>query len=215
MCTAAITIDEETFDIAKPIIQAMSRSLRGVYDLYPSAGKIHNNKGEEEKKTGRRCPTRRKTNGEALLAATLKSYGGDESTREEDADVEAFLAWKLSSRVAAWDARSRNAPKTFDLDVCRRMERRHRFGRHLVYTEKGYLGVSDNAEVGEGMAVVVLGAAFDLTVLKKRETPEEEGDAECYYERVGSVFLYGWDKQSITTLEYIDENAEVVRLEIR
>ncbi|KAK8129103.1 hypothetical protein PG984_010211 [Apiospora sp. TS-2023a] len=240
VCTAAITIDKETFDIAKPIIQAMSRSRRGVYDLYPSAGKIQNNKGEKKKK-GRRCPTRRKTNGEALLAAMLKSYGGDESTREVDADMEAFLAWKLSrweddgiipvdhdhiisqqpppthlqSRVAAWDARSRNAPKTFDLDVCRRMERRHRFGRHLVYTEKGYLGISDTAEVGEGMAVVVLGAAHDLTVLKKRKTQEEEGDAECYYERVGSVFLYGWDKQRITTLEDIDGNAEVARLEIR
>ncbi|KAK8060971.1 heterokaryon incompatibility protein-domain-containing protein [Apiospora saccharicola] len=239
MCTAAITIDKETFDIAKPIIQAMSRSLRGVYDLYSSAGKIHN-KGEK-KKMGRRCPTRRKTNGEALLAAILKPYDGDESTREEDADVEAFLAWKLSrweddgiisavehdhiskqptpthlrSRVAAWDARSRNAPKTFDLDVCRRMERRHCFGRHLVYTEKGSLGISHDAEVGEGMAVVVLGAALDLTVLQKRKPQKEESDAECYYERVGSVFLYGWDKQRITTLEDIDENAEVVRLQIR
>ncbi|KAK8094280.1 hypothetical protein PG997_000965 [Apiospora hydei] len=212
----AITKEKETFDIVKPAIQAMSMLHRGLYDLYPYASNI------TDGTIGR---YRKETNGEALLAALLEPY--DESPQEE-VDFEAFLAWKLSkdnsipdnnvskhppsslhSRIATWNTRSQES-KTFDLAVCKDMERRHRFYRSLVYTEKGCFGLSGDAEVCEGMVIALVDGVEDLTLLKKRTQGRDE-----WYERCGRVFIYGWDEQSIRTLDDIKGDVKMVRLEIR
>ncbi|KAK8052597.1 hypothetical protein PG993_003982 [Apiospora rasikravindrae] len=165
---------------------------------------------------------RHETNLQALLATLL-----DGSTMTA-VDFEAFLACKVSkdsdttnndaskhlpshlqSPVASWNARSQES-KIFDHDVCRNMERQHRLGAQLVYTENGYFGLSPEGEVDRGMVVAVVGRAFSLTVLKRRTDGRD-----VWYERCNRVSLYGWDKQKFKTLQDIDEHAEVVRLQIR
>lgn len=211
-----ITREKETFDIVKPVVQAMSRLHRGVYDPYPSAGKPD----------GDRCRSRQKrTNGQARLGAVL---GWNVESLGEERYFGSFLASKLSrdddipdgdiskqppsyfqSRVTAWNARSLES-NTYDLDVCRSMESRQLYGGHVVYTEKGYLGISADDNVGEGMVVAVVGGARNLAVLRERTEGADE-----WYERCGQAFLFGWDEQRIKTLKDIDGNAEVAKLEIR
>ncbi|KAK7926467.1 hypothetical protein PG985_003465 [Apiospora marii] len=208
--TTHITKEKETFDIAKPVVQAMSRLHRGVYDLYPSTGKSNEDKTPDRQET---------TNGQALLATILNWDG--QPPRQEDY-FGSFLASKISrdgdipdddmskhppsylqNRVAAWNARSLES-KTYDLEVCRSMERLHRYGCHLVYTGKDYLGISEGTSVGEDLLVALVAGAGNLAMLRKRTD-----DVDEWYERCGQVWLYGWDVERIKSLEDIGENAEV------
>lgn len=151
------------------------------------------------------------TNWDALLSTILKSYS---RIRRERQDFFGYLAWRLSKddeipdddiskhppcypekRVAAWDVEAQDS-NTFDLEVCKNMEEQHQVGYHLVYTEKGYLGVTREEVVGEDLVVALLGRARDLVVLRKCARGQDE-----WYERCTEVYLYGWNNRRIKSLE--------------
>ncbi|KAK8867293.1 hypothetical protein PGQ11_005871 [Apiospora arundinis] len=209
--TVAVAKDQETFETLKPIVQAMAKLHRGIYDLYPS---VSNSQSPRE------------TNGDALLAAIFE---GDISP-ETKLYFGSYLAWNISqdgdilgdgisrspppyikTRAAAWNARSQES-NTSDLDVRRSMERKHRYDWNLIYTEQGYIGLSYGSRPCENTVVTLVGESNHLIMLKKHKQGPDE-----WYENAGAIFLYGWNEQTIKTneLKDIDENAKVVRLEIR
>ncbi|KAK7996380.1 Delta-aminolevulinic acid dehydratase [Apiospora arundinis] len=220
--TVPITQDQETFENLKPVVQAMAKLHRGIYDLYPSVGRpdldVANPGGENQ------YP--KETNGDALLAAIFE--GG--ISPKDKLYFGSYLAWKilqdgditgdgiskspppyLKTCVASWNAKSQESI-AFNLDVCRSMERKHRYDWNLSYTEKGYIGLSKGPAPCESTVVALIGGSKHLIMLKKHVQDPDE-----WYEKAGAIFLYGWNEQTIKTneLKDIDENAEVVRLEIR
>ncbi|KAK8009845.1 hypothetical protein PG990_008810 [Apiospora arundinis] len=213
-----ITKIQETFEIVKPVVQAMAKQRRGIYDLYPAVGKTNDAQGNTQ--------SPKKTNGDALLTAMFR---GDIPTKDK-LYLGSYLAWMilhdddipgddisnspptyLETRIAGWNAESQKS-NTFNLNVCRIMERKHRSGWDLVYTEKGYLGLIERPRPCEDMVVALIGDSPNLIMLKKHTQGPDE-----WYEKAGAIFLYGWNEQTIKTneLKDIDDNAEVVRLEIR
>lgn len=163
------------------------------------------------------------TNGQALLTAIFTQNG---VSAEEHAEAAAFLAWKLStdkdipksarkppvylqSLVAAWETRSQ-ARKDFDLTICQKMEGRLRYDADLVYTEKGNFGLTNKGEAEEGMAIALVGGSRYLTLLRERKDDSQER----WYEYVDRVFMDHLDG-NIKTLDQIDKNAIIERLEIR
>ncbi|KAK6827193.1 heterokaryon incompatibility protein-domain-containing protein [Apiospora arundinis] len=220
--TVAITQDQETFENLKHVVQAMAKLHRGIYDLYPSVGRpdlnVANAEGENQ--------SPKETNGDALLAAIFE--GG--ISPKDKLYFGSYLAWKilkdgdipgdgiskspppyLKTRVASWNAKSQESI-AFNLDVCRSMERKHRYDWNLSYTGKGYIGLSEGPAPCENTVVALIGDSRHLIMLKKHKQGPDE-----WYEKAGAIFLYGWNEQTIKTneLKDIDENAEVVRLEIR
>ncbi|KAK8120000.1 uncharacterized protein PG998_004626 [Apiospora kogelbergensis] len=192
VAAVAITNEKETFEILKPVVQAMEKQHRGIHDLYPFVGRSSPDAGTTENES----QPRQNTYGGALLGAILGSC------------LQIPPSY-LQSRVAAWNARSRES-NTFDLDVCRCMEREHMYDWNLIYTEKGRIGLSIGPRAGVDMEVTLMGDARYLIALRKHTEGSDE-----WYERGGEVFFYGWNEQNIQTLQDIDEDAEVVRLELR
>lgn len=220
VAAVAITKEKETFEILKPVVQVMEKQHRGVHDLYPFVGRSSPDAGTTENES----QPRQNTYGGALLGAILRY----DLSSESQLYFGSYLAWKISqdddipgdhvsksppsylqSRVAAWNARSQES-NTFDLDVCRSMERKHMYGWNLIYTEKGRIGLSNGPRASVDMEVVLMGDACYLIALRKHTQGPDE-----WYERGNQVFFYGWNEQNIQTLQDIDEDGEVVRLELR
>ncbi|KAK6949552.1 hypothetical protein Daesc_009635 [Daldinia eschscholtzii] len=211
----SITKERDTYDIVKQVVQCMDRFGRGIYDLYPS---IEKKVGGASETTGTGM-----TIGQALLTALLfndREYPGN------DIDIVSFLAWKLlnddktpskskhapaflQSYIASWDDRSREC-KDFDLSICRRMEKSHSYDMDIVYTEKGYFGVTYVGGAEDGMVVALIGGCSQLSLLR-----EKSDSQNIWYENVAFVCYYGWTDDNIKKLEDIENGLEPERLEIR
>ncbi|KAI1371190.1 ankyrin repeat-containing domain protein [Hypoxylon crocopeplum] len=162
------------------------------------------------------------TNGHAILDTI---FGSDSVSGYDDEQVAAFLAWKLSvdadvpscskqaphylqSRITKWEARSR-ARKDFDLDICHNMEDELLYETELVYTEKGYFGLTNRGEAQEGLWVAIVGGAhFPVLLREKRE------NQDVWYEFVDRVFLNHLT-ETVEKLEDMHGNVRIQRLEIR
>ncbi|GKU22713.1 unnamed protein product [Fusarium langsethiae] len=115
----------------------------------------------------------------------------------------------LQDGIKAWE-RSSQERINFDLAICKKMANRHRCRYDLVYTEKGHFGRALRREGDEDLVVTVVGGCEDLVLLRKSSIG---GDTR--YEYFSKVWMYGWTKHKIKTVEDLGDNLEEVRLEIR
>ncbi|OBS20375.1 hypothetical protein FPOA_06748 [Fusarium poae] len=160
----------------------------------------------------------------AALLRTLMSLG--DCSADESMNFEAYVAWKLmmdndtseifrappdslQDRIGAWKTSSKELPD-FDLSVCKNMERLHCYGYDLVYTEKGHFGLAPSREGNEGLVLAVVGGCRDLVLLRRKSS-----DQDTWYEYVSQVYMYGWTKDKIRTVEDLGGDLKEVRFEIR
>lgn len=187
------------------------------------ASRVRFAKSDKDNVSARKpAETFRNTNGQVMLKALFESWG---SNLKEDTDFAAFLAWKLAKDEEApdfckrppvhlsraledWEARSK-VRKDFDLDICQRMENRMRYDRDLVYTEKGYFGLTNGGEAEEDMKVALVGGDHYFSLLE-----EICDDQESWYEYVDRIHMPHVTKE-VQRLEQLDKNAKVERLELR
>lgn len=174
--------------------------------------------------TSTRIETPGDTKGQAMMGVLFEEWGKD---LEEDTRFATYLIWKMSKdervpasvrkvppylnhSVSGWEAESR-LRKDFDLEICKNMENRLRYGRDLVYTEQGYFGLTNQDEAEEEMVIALLGGDSHLGLLK-----EMNNGHETWYEYVDRVFLGHLTKDiQVQALDQLDKNARIERLELR
>ncbi|GKU16491.1 unnamed protein product, partial [Fusarium langsethiae] len=164
-----------------------------------------------------------RTNVAALLNTLMDLH---DCSTEEGMGFAAYVVWQLmldndtseifkappdflQDGIKAWE-RSSQERINFDLAICKKMANRHRCRYDLVYTEKGHFGRALRREGDEDLVVTVVGGCEDLVLLRKSSIG---GDTR--YEYFSKVWMYGWTKHKIKTVEDLGDNLEEVRLEIR
>ena len=251
----AITKGTDVYDIVIPTVQALARFGRSIYDPFPDGNSEEQEQKERmikgrkrisksgsskakksvrfQKRTGRGGgssrsserdpPSSSKTNGQAILSMIFNSYG---TSPENDAEMAAYLAWRLSkdentpesskeppeslkSLVAAWESRSRAWGGDFDLAICQRMESQLRYERDLVYTERGHFGLTNKDEAEEGLVVAFISGAPFLSLLREKRV-----DQERWYEYVDCICM-GYLLEKTEMLEDLTGKCGIDRLEIR
>ncbi|KAJ4404328.1 hypothetical protein N0V82_010523 [Gnomoniopsis sp. IMI 355080] len=223
---SSIIREAEVYDIVKSIVQALAGLKRGFYDGFPGYRK------DPEQDTNRHIIEQPYENiyGHAICETLFKIWG---ECREEDEEIFAYLAWRLSvdSETPEWSNPppnySPNATNAWcepgtaveghllsrcecNLEICKKMEDRLRYDRDIVLTEDGYIGMVSKGEAKKGMIIALLKGSYALSLLTPREN---EGEAQ-WFEYVDSIFmLHTTDKMK--TLEDLKADATVERFELR
>ncbi|QPC78184.1 hypothetical protein HYE68_008936 [Fusarium pseudograminearum] len=218
-CKVPITKDESTVDVVKTVIRYVAASGRGVYDPSPTIGRHSAQSGSDED-LGKGYS---RTNLAALLNTLMELH---DCPTDDDMSSAAYVAWRLitdnetseiskapldllQDGIQAWEKSSKESD-VFDLDICSKMECRHRYDYDLVYTDKGYFGLAPRRDGDEGLVVTLIGGCKDLVLLRRKAS-----GGDTWYEYVSKVYMYGWTKDKIKTVEDLGDDLEEVRFEIR
>ncbi|OTB04232.1 hypothetical protein M426DRAFT_11855 [Hypoxylon sp. CI-4A] len=135
-----------------------------------------------------------------------------------------FIAWKLSKDERTPD-RSKSVPaylesgmdywkiryqsQDFDMAVYERMKFDLRYDRDFFCTEKGRSGFARIGETEEGISIALLHKAEELCVLKSNS------DGSQHWYKYGTKVFMSHLTEPVDSLEQIDPNAKIERLEIR
>ncbi|KAM0371694.1 hypothetical protein ACHAPZ_010216 [Fusarium culmorum] len=218
-CKVLIAKDKSTVDVVKTVVRYMAALGRGVYDTSPSIGR-HSPQPGSHGIVGRDFS---KTNLAFMLIILMKLH---DSSAEESMIFATYVLWQLTTDnetseivkappdslrdgTQAWEKPSQ-VSEFVDLDICRKMESRHRYGYDLVYTEKGYFGLAPHRGGDEGLVVTVVGGCRDLVLLRRKSS-----GGDTWYEYVSKVYMYGWTKDKIKTVADLGDDLEKIRFEIR
>lgn len=197
----------------------MAASGRGVHGIYPSIGRHSAQSGSHEG-LGRDSS---KTNLASLLSTLMKL---DDCSTDESIDFAAYVVWQLMTDnetsqifkappgflqdgIQAWEKSSKES-KVFDLDICRKMERQHRYDYDLVYTDKEYFGLAPHRRGYEGLVMTVIGGCKELVLLRRKSSGED-----TWYQYVSKVSTHDWTKNKIKTVRDMGNDLEEVRFDIR
>lgn len=215
-CT--ISKEMDVYVIFMSIVQALSKRARDLYDLYME--KVEESADPSTKSLYNSPET---TNGRVMLQTILEA-NNNTAEKDQDAEIYSYLLWRLSkstdtprqstavppatqTNVTDWETISQGQAD-FDLDICRTMDKRLRFGKDVILTEKGYFGLTNGGEAQEGMVVALVSGAENLCLLE-----ENTDGRETWYEYVDVVHLRLLER--IETREQITGEAGVKTLEIR
>ncbi|KAF4948157.1 hypothetical protein FGADI_9852 [Fusarium gaditjirri] len=203
--------------------QAVEKQGRRMYDTYPAGGKSvsdrHDTPGDEHL-----IPSN--TNAMAMFTTMMDIK--EKSATENDTTQEplhrlliGYLTWLLSKGKQTpnqdpdyaqqaseiWSSKSSDTAGFADFlfTNLQSMEGMLRYGRDLVYTEKGYFGLTNSGEAEEGMPVAMISRDNEFRLLREKEK---------FYEFVDTVFFNFLDAEFSEPADIYKE-IELERLELR
>ncbi|KAF4446834.1 putative ankyrin repeat domain protein [Fusarium austroafricanum] len=213
-------------------VQAIEKQGRSIYDIYPIGGEPDSDRNDTPRIEGDEHLIPNNTN--AMVMFTTMMDFKDKPAAENDTTTPetlhrlsiGYLTWLLSKAEETsnqeapnqdpgyaqqarkiWSSMSSDKADFTDFlfTKLQSMEGMLRYGKDLVYTEKGYFGLTNSGEAEEGMSVAMISRDNEFRLLRKRET---------FYEFVDTVFFNFLDKE-FSEPEDIYKGLELERLELR
>ncbi|KAL4724248.1 hypothetical protein ACLX1H_008861 [Fusarium chlamydosporum] len=207
------------------VSQAIAKQGRGMYDTYPIGGKFDSDKNDTPALEGDEHLIPNNTNAMAMFSTIVDFQ--DQSAVENNTPetlhrlLIGYLTWLLSAgnetpneqpsyaqqASKVWSSTYNDTADFSDsfFSNLQLIEGMLRYDRDLVYTEKGYFGLTNGGEAEEGMSVAMFSRDNEFRLLRERE---------MFYEFVDTVFFNFLDEE-FGEPEDIYKGIRLQRLEIR
>lgn len=207
-------------------VQAVEKHGKGIYDTYPAGAKLESDRNDTPGLDGHDHLIPSNTNALAMFTTLMDfenqpAAGNDMTPETHHQLLIGYLTWLLSKgqktlnqvpsyaqqASKVWSSASNDTANFSDFlfSNLQLMESMLRYDIDLLYTEKGYFGLTNSGEAEEGMPVAMISYDNEFRLLREKE---------MFYEFVDTVFFNFLDEE-FSEPEDIYQDLQLRRLELR